>query len=178
MFEEEEVNYFSKNNSPFEKKVTQFLKILMYIGIGACFCMVFITVRHTLGRYAFNDPLRGNAELNGVFLLILVFMVIAFTQMRRGHIEMGILVDRFSTRIREIIACIINILVLIFLFWATWYTGLQATKQIVVGNVFKITYIPYYPFLFLISFCWATFILTVSIQLYHSIRKVIRGVDD
>ena len=72
---EKEESYFSDNDSRLERKVSRFLRLLLYIGIVCCFCMVFLTVRHTIGRYGFNSPTPGNAELTTLCMLVLVMLV-------------------------------------------------------------------------------------------------------
>lgn len=173
---EKEESYFSDNDSRLERKVSRFLRLLLYIGIVCCFCMVFLTVRHTIGRYGFNSPTPGNAELTTLCMLVLVMLVIAFTQMRHGHIEIGMIVERFNPRVRLVVQAIIEVLVLLFLGWATVRTGIQAVEQITLGNVSNVLYIPNYPFLFLVTFGWATVIVAVLIQLIHTVRSLVRGV--
>jgi TRAP-type C4-dicarboxylate transport system permease small subunit len=176
MSEKREVtNYFSDNDSPLERKLARFLTILHYIGIVACFVMVFITVRHAIGRYAFNAPIIGNIEITCFSMVVLVFMVIAFTQMRHGHIEIGVIVDRFPLKVREIVAIIVDVLIIMFLVWATWRTGMFAVKQ-TLRDYSDILMLPNWPFLYLITFCWAVIIIPFAVQLWHSIRKV-RGVE-
>jgi TRAP-type C4-dicarboxylate transport system permease small subunit len=174
--QERGVHYFSDRDSPLEKIIGRVLTIFTYIGIGALFAMVFVTVRHAVGRYAFNSPVAGNAELSCIMLAILIFMVMAYTQMRKGHISVAVVTDRFSARTQAVIESIMNIVYLGLIVLTVWRTGVQFFFQIEHGNVTSVLHLPFFPVYFVLTFGWATLVVAVAVQLVNSLRAAAKGV--
>ena len=146
------------------------------MGIAFCFVMVFLTVRHGIGRYVFGEPLSGNVELSCFMLVILIFFVGAYTQVAKGHISIGIIVNRLSGRTRAVVDSFIHILCLIFTVLAAWQTVVQGINMIKTNYVSTILKIPHPPFVFVVAFGWGIFGLAIAMHLVHSLRRAVRGV--
>ena len=172
------VHYFSDHDSRLEIIIGRLLTIFTYIGIGALFAMVFITVRHAIGRYAFSSPVPGNSELSCIMLAILVFMGIAYTQMRKGHISVAVITDRFSARTQSVIESIMNIVYLGLIVVTIWRTTVQFFFQIEHGNVTSILHLPFFPVYAVLVFGWITLAVAVAVQLNRSFRAAVKGVQE
>ncbi len=52
-------------------------------------------------RYAFNSPIPGHLEGSELFVPIIVFFAISYTQSQNGHVGMSLLVDSLSPGVRR-----------------------------------------------------------------------------
>ena len=80
------------------------------IGGAAFLVMMLSTVSDVTGRYVFNKPIPGTTELNETFMIAVVYMGLAYTQILRGHVNMEFVVSRLSPRTREIFQTVTIIL--------------------------------------------------------------------
>ncbi len=62
------------------------------------FLMMSLTVYETLARYAFRAPVEWAIEVPGYTLTLCTAFALAFTQKVRGHIAVGFLEARLSTK--------------------------------------------------------------------------------
>lgn len=68
-------------------------------GAIAGFLIILMTVTiliDVFGRALFNQPLPGGVQLNTTLLVGVVFLALALTQLRKGHIRVDILLVRLS----------------------------------------------------------------------------------
>jgi TRAP-type C4-dicarboxylate transport system permease small subunit len=65
-------------------------------------------------RYAFNQPIPGVIEYNGMLLAVFAFMGLAMTQRMQGHIRVTFLVSRLGRKPRNCIDFITLILSMVF----------------------------------------------------------------
>ena len=96
--------------------------------------MMLTIVVDVFGRYAFNRPLIGGVEFNRTLLVIIVFFGLAFTQLKKGHIRVDLLLIRASPKwglILEVFALIIAIPVYGVIAFATIPITIQS---IIIGE--------------------------------------------
>ena len=77
--------------------------VMHKVGLAILLLMMFLTVGDVVGRYFFNRPISGTFELTNFMLALVVFFAIGYTQVRRGHISIDVVVSRFSPRAQAII---------------------------------------------------------------------------
>lgn len=70
------------------------------------FIMFFVVAEVTL-RLAFNSPIPGHLELSELFAPAIIFFALAYTQSTGGHIQMTLVIERLSPRMRRL-ANVIN----------------------------------------------------------------------
>ncbi|MFC2045550.1 TRAP transporter small permease [Chloroflexota bacterium] len=160
---------FPHPDSPLERRVAKFAKVLLYIGMCNAIIMMSITVTHAVSRYAFNQPLLGLVSISSLLLATMIFAVAAYTQVVKGHIIVGVLVDRLSERKRAIVDSITYIICLLILALAFWQSLLQTILMMKSGALMLVLQSPQFFVFFIITLGWGVFSLVVALQLRHII---------
>ncbi len=64
------------------------------------FIMLFICAE-VIMRYVFNSPIQGHLEGAELFVPIIVFFAISYTQSQNGHVGMTLVIDNLPPRVRR-----------------------------------------------------------------------------
>jgi TRAP-type C4-dicarboxylate transport system permease small subunit len=145
------------------------------VGVVLIVALMFLTVVHSLGRYGFNTPVPGLAETSSFMLIAASFLVIPHTQVLKGHISIGLLIDRLSPRKQAIFDSFTYIICLITAAVALWRTAVEANHMMQGGYESQILGIPEFPFMGFMSFGWGLLALTILLHLIHFIVKAVRS---
>ena len=76
------------------------------------FIMLFICAEVVM-RYAFNAPIQGHLEGAELFVPIIVFFAISYTQSQNGHVGMTLVVDNLPPGVRrytEIVTLLLSVM--------------------------------------------------------------------
>ncbi|MBW1713476.1 MAG: TRAP transporter small permease subunit, partial [Deltaproteobacteria bacterium] len=77
-------------------------RLLVWVGGVFLVAMVVLTCANIFLRLVWL-PLRGTFELMGFFGAVVAAFALGFTQIRRGHIAVDVLVDTFSTKTKRLV---------------------------------------------------------------------------
>ena len=91
-------------------------------------------------------PIRGTFELMGYFGAVVTTFALGYTQMRRGHIAVDVLVISFSERIRKLLTVVNHSICVLFFSLAAWQLLIKAATLMRTGEVTETLRIIYYPF--------------------------------
>lgn len=174
MAEKREANFFSPQDTPWQRRIASVLTVLGYVGMAAVLTMTVLTVIHAVGRYAFNRPLLGNVEISSFLLIFAIFFSGAYTQVVKGHVSIGLIVDRLSERTQAIIDSITYILCLAVAIVASWQAVAKGIYVMGTGTVTSVLGIYPFPFMFVVAFGWGIFGLAVLMHLIHSVSRAVR----
>lgn len=97
-----------------QAKYETFTTALSFISVICLVIMIASTTLDATARFAFNRPLPGMFELNEVILVVCVFMGVAWTQIKRGHIRVEVFLVRLSTRTQHILNTLSWLIMFIF----------------------------------------------------------------
>jgi len=64
------------------------------------FIMAFICAEVTM-RYVFNSPIQGHLEGAELFVPIIVFLAISYTQSQKGHVGMTLVIDNMPPAVQR-----------------------------------------------------------------------------
>lgn len=92
--------------------------------------MILSTTSDTTSRYLFNHPLSGVFELNEALLVICVYMGLAWTQCKRGHIRVTVLLQHLSARQVTFMNLMGWLICLVFIFLVSWQSTVGAIESI------------------------------------------------
>jgi TRAP-type C4-dicarboxylate transport system permease small subunit len=108
--------------------MSSFLAILKRINLGfaiisacALLAIMAVTVVNVTGRKLLDFPLLAGLELVELCGAVFVSFALAYTQVKRSHITMTILIDRLGKRMRafsDISALVVNLAIVTILAWA------------------------------------------------------------
>jgi TRAP-type C4-dicarboxylate transport system permease small subunit len=115
--------------------------------VGGLFlvAMVVLTCGNILLRL-FWLPIRGTFELMGFFGALTASFALGYTQVRRGHIAVDVLVGRFPPRVRRLLEGLNNLVCTAFFSLAAWQVAGKAATLHRTGELTETLRIPYHPF--------------------------------
>jgi TRAP-type C4-dicarboxylate transport system permease small subunit len=125
--------------------------------------MLLITANVIL-RTVFKSPLLGTYDLTGFFTAIVIGCGLAFCSLENGHIEIGIFVDKLRGRSRRSIQAAGKIVSCLVLFVYTYALAALALRLMQAGELSVTTRTPLFPFVLILSGCFALFAATVFLQ--------------
>ncbi len=124
-------------------------------------------------RYIFNQPLAYSYELIESVLCLVVFFGIAICTARKGHVDIGIIVERFPQRVQAAISSFYYFLSTVLFGVIAWQMFAQTIQTQQMGKVTAILRIPYYPFVGVVALCSVLIALLLLSQLVHFFSKAV-----
>ena len=103
-----------------EKRIEPVIRILNAIGAGTALIMVILVTVHVLSRALFKKPLLGTVELEELMIVVLVFLGMAYTQVRGNHISVDFVTSRLSEKAQEILSGVTSLLSMCLFFALSW----------------------------------------------------------
>jgi len=153
----------------FLDKISRFLnKILVWMAVVFLVAMMFLTCSNIFLRMLWL-PVKGTFELMGYFGAIVTAFALGYTQIKRGHIAVTILVDSFSKRARKILTGTNNLTCMLFFALAAWQSGKYATSLLKAGEVTETLRIIYYPFTYGVALGFALLSLAFLVEILQSL---------
>lgn len=136
--------------------------------------MMLVTVVHSVGRYALNQPIPGTIEIARLLMVIVAFMLAGYTQARKGHITIPIIVERFSQRGQAIVNGFTYLILLVLAIIGAWQSVEQGIFIGETGTYTPVLHIPFSPFYFIVTFGWAVIALVVLLQVAQYVLRAIK----
>jgi len=130
-------------------------RILIFMGGIFLAGMVVLTCSNIFCRMVWI-PVKGTFELMGYAGAVITAFALGYTQIKKGHIAVDILVKCFSEKVQKIIGCINSGICLIFFSLAGWQIVKIGTNLLKTGETTETLRIVYYPFTFAVALgCFA-----------------------
>jgi len=151
------------------QKVSLFLN-QAFVWIAGCFLalMIFLTCANIFLRI-FWKPIIGTFELMGYFGAVLTAFALGYTQIKRGHIAVDIVVLGFSKKTQRFLSGINYFICMIFFAIVTWQITKYATTLMKTGEITETLRIIYYPFTYGVALGCAALSLVFFTDLLISI---------
>lgn len=125
-------------------------QVLLWIGGLFLLAMITITGANIVLRL-FGLPLRGTFELMGYFGAVVTAFALGYTQIKRVHIAVDIVVLRFSKKTQKILHAVNHLVCMVFFIIVTWQVSKYATTLWETGEVTETLQIVYYPFTYAVA---------------------------
>jgi len=155
----------------FLDRVTRiFSRILICIAGGFLGIMILLTCANVFLRL-FSMPVRGTFEFMGYFGAVVTAFALGYTQIKRGHIAVDIVVLGFSKKTRKILNGINYFICMIFFAIVSWQIAKYATTLLKTGEVTETLRIIYYPFAYSVALGCAFLSLVFLNDLLRSFIK-------
>jgi TRAP-type C4-dicarboxylate transport system permease small subunit len=114
-------------------------------------------------------PVRGTFELMGYFGAVVTAFALGHTQIKGGHINVDILVLKFSARTKRILLAANNVVCMIFFGMVTWQITKYGTTLWKTGEVTETLRIIYFPF----TYCVAAGCAVLCLVFMTDVLKII-----
>ena len=107
-------------------RINDFLnRLLIWIGGVFLVGMILITCANIFFRMVWV-PVRGTFELMGFFGAVVAAFALGYTQKKKGHIAVDVLINTFSLKTRRILTAINSFICLVFFGAAAWQIIIRA----------------------------------------------------
>ena len=136
------------------------------VAIVACMALV---VTDVIRYQAVAKPLPGTHEVVELIASVILSMGIGYLTFVRGHVSVGILVDRLRPRVQAVFDLVTGVIALGFTTWLTVGVFEMALRNFRYGWVTGVLEIPRAPFMFLIT-------VSVALACVVLVRDVIKSV--
>ncbi|OEU67748.1 MAG: TRAP C4-dicarboxylate transporter [Desulfobacterales bacterium PC51MH44] len=143
------------------------IRLLTWIGGFFMVGMIILTCANIFFRLVWV-PIRGTFEMMGFFGAIVTAFALGYTQMKRGHIAVDVLINTFPKKIRKVINVINYTICFLFFSVAAWQIAIKATTLMNSGEVTETLRIIYYPFTYGVALGCAILSLVLFTDLIRS----------
>lgn len=93
------------------------------VGVGILFLMACVTFADVLLRYIFSRPLTGTTEVTELMLVMVVYLGIAHTHYKKGHVAVDVIIDRLRPKARLVMDTIITVFSVGVFFILAWQSS-------------------------------------------------------
>lgn len=146
-------------------------EILLWIAGFLMLIMILLICSNVFLRVVWI-PVKGTFELMGYLVAIVTAFALGYTQIKRGHIAVDIVVLRFSKKFQRILNCINGFICTGFFAIVSWQIARYATTLLKTGEVTETLRIIYYPFTYGVALgCAALSLVFFADFLKSLIRK-------
>ncbi len=147
-----------------------------YVGLAACFVMVFVVAIDVILRKVTGAKLsiKGSNEFSAYFLVVICLLAIPTFQIKKGHIWVNMFVDMFPPRMRTIWMAVIHVIELVVCALFTYGAVLKLQNFLSTGTTTDVLNMPKWPFALvcLIGFVELTILILMdTIQLFMDIKS-------
>ena len=125
-------------------------KLLTFLAGLILIVMVLLTCAN-IGFRMFWVPISGTYELMGFAGALLTAFALGYTQIKKGHIAVDVLVNVFPQKTRWVITAINNGMCFVFFMLAGWQLAIKANTLRTTGEVTETLRIIYYPFTYAVA---------------------------
>jgi TRAP-type C4-dicarboxylate transport system permease small subunit len=134
--------------------------------------MILMTCMNIFSRL-FWDPVKGTYELMGYFGALVTAFALGYTQLKKAHIAVDVLVSQFSQKMQLMLQGFNCLVCFIFFSIAGWQINKLARTLWMTGEVTETLRIIYYPFTYGVAlgcFLLALVLLVEFLKLVFSSR--------
>jgi TRAP-type C4-dicarboxylate transport system permease small subunit len=133
------------------EKITLLLnRLLIWIGGVFLVAMILLTCTNIFLRLVWV-PVKGTFELMGFFGAITTAFALGYTQIKKGHISVDVLVLSFSDKTRRVLEVINSLICTVFFSFVAWQITRYAGILRSTGEVTETLRFAYYPFTYAVA---------------------------
>jgi len=134
--------------------------------------MLVLTVSDIIGIKLFASPVPGAIELVAFMAVVVIGFAIAYTQVLHGHVAVDFIIMKLPPRAISIINPLMLVFAIALFVFLAWRTFDYGQNLMATGEVSMTQRIPFYPFIFALSFCFLLTLLVLVTEFIKAILKV------
>lgn len=143
-----------------------------WVGVIGFLLMFLVNLLDVLGAKLFSIPLPGSVELISFSQILAIAPAIAFTLILGRHIQVDFIIAQFPRRIQAAISSIASLLSLILFVLILWQSYLYGVSLQRSGEIGSTSFLPFYPFAYVIAFCSIPVCLVLLIEVFRFLNEV------
>lgn len=175
--EVESSDYTISRNNIVIKAINSIVCVGAWIsGIGIVGIML-LTGASVAARYFFQHPWPGDMEVTELLLIPIAFSAFGYTQIRHGHVNVEVLISRFSRHTRAIIQTFVYFIsagLFALMAWAFFNNALTVALNPYQGLSSSVLGISYTPFIFIASVGISILVLALLVDCYRALIEAVR----
>jgi TRAP-type C4-dicarboxylate transport system permease small subunit len=156
----------------FDRVIHLFSRVCDRIAQCAVVAMMLIVVGNVVLRL-FWRPIYGTYDVVMLLGSITVAFALGYCAVRRGHIAVEIVMERFPPRVQAIIDSITGILSVGIFAIVAWQCGVYGTDMWHRGEVTMSVYIPVHPFIYGVGFGCAVLCAVAIADFIKAVSKAV-----
>jgi len=141
------------------------------IGVAVLFLLMILTSADVFMRYLFNRPIKGTFELTELMMVVTVFFALAYTESKKGHVSVELVIERLPQRSQAVIDALTSLLSLIIISVIVWQGFLFAHETMLSGEHSAILGIPLFYFKALVPLGALVLCLEILISIINALRR-------
>jgi TRAP-type C4-dicarboxylate transport system permease small subunit len=156
-----------------EKIIYSVARWLNWLSGAALIAVMIIVCLNVIGRGFFERPLKGTVDITSLLGAVIIACAIANTQVLKGHIRIGLIVERLPTRLKYILESLVNLIGFVLFSLISWQTILFAKATFEIGELSEVIKIPLGPFASIVAIGCTALTLILLIDLIKSLSKMV-----
>ena len=158
-----------------EKVANPLSRVVDSVGRVILALMVLLISVDVVLRYFFNRPIRGSYELVEFMMVLVVFLGLAYTQTKKGHVSITLLTNKLAPSQMSVVKSTTNLLCLIIFSLITWRCIIQAENLRTSGTSSDVLFIPNLPFMWVVVFGSVLLCFIFLIDFINSVDDVTKN---
>jgi TRAP-type C4-dicarboxylate transport system permease small subunit len=141
-------------------------RIANLVGVLLLVPLMLITTTDVILRLFFNAPVRGGLEMSQFVMVAIIWLTMAMTMQKKGHISMELLESRLSKKVlyySDMVIYVVLLLTMVIVDWALCERMISSYAQ---GETTDVLQWPIYPALLIMLIGGALLVLEVAAELY------------
>ena len=153
----------------------KFVSGLNYIGLAACFVMVFVVAIDVILRKITGAQvsIKGSNEFSAYFLVVICLLGIPTLQVKKGHVWVNMFVDMFPAKMRTVWLAAVHVLEVIACALLTYGAVHKLQNFLSTGTTTDVLNMPKWPFALI---CLIGFAELTILILMDTIQLIINAV--
>lgn len=136
-------------------------RIASHVGAGFLVVLMVLIVADVIMRYFFNSPIPGVFELTEQATGLVVVLSLAYCALEKGHINVDLVISRFSKKGQAVFGSIAAILGIGIIFIMVWQTAGYVKVMFRSGQSTTTLLIPLFPFITVTTIGLTLFLLVL-----------------
>ncbi|WP_138417620.1 TRAP transporter small permease [Aquibacillus sediminis] len=158
-----------------EKLIDMLSKGLHYVAQFVLFIMAIIVTVDVFSRWMFNKPITGTVDITELGLSMVIFLSLAYTHVKKEHITIDFIVEKFPKRIQLVFDSIINLVIAVLIGLVAWSLFGNAERLYASDTVTGDLRLPIYLFAILAAISITVFALTALLRAITEAQKVVKN---
>lgn len=154
--------------------IESFTKFCDRIAQVAVVVMMLLVVGNIIGRKIWK-PIYGTFDFVGFLGAILVGFALAYCALKKGHIEVELVMARLPDRVQGMVGILTHTLSLGIFILITWQCIVLGNDMRRSGELSMTALVPSYPYIYAVAFGCALLCMVILMDIAKSLLKAVRG---
>jgi len=148
-------------------------KFCDWVAQVAVMAMLLLVVGNIILRKVWK-PIHGTYDYVSFLGAIMVSLALSYCAVRKGHIEVELFMARLSERVQGMVGIFTHILSLAIFSLITWQCMVLANEMRRAGELSMTALIPFYPYVYVVSFGCMLLCMAILVDLIKSFVKAVK----